>query len=282
MVEEFVAERSKQDGRANGAIISAASINLDLRNIRAALNKAVDWDYLAKAPKITFEREYFKEPRVIEPEHFAAMFEACETARMPAKVAGITPGEWWHALLALLVMAGWRIGEALRLKRGDVDLEKRTALTRAEDNKGKRDFRTPLHPVIVDWMMPLFVSSAGEQVFPWLGIHNTRTLYLEFGRLQVDAWVIHYKKLGNIEPPLDEAGKIVPAWPLYGFHDFRRTFATANADNLTDDMLQQLMRHRSPMTTARYKHSTKQRRLASATDALIAPDVLKPSAEVET
>ena len=81
---------------------------------------------------------------------------------------------------------------------------------------------------------------------------------------------------------LDEHGEIVPAWPLYGFHDARRSFASFNADNLSDDVLEQLMRHQSAATTARYKNITKQRRLATATDVLFTPDVLKQSAEVET
>ena len=36
-------------------------------------------------------------------------------------------------------MTGWRIGDLLGLRREDLDLDAGTAITRAEDNKGKRD-----------------------------------------------------------------------------------------------------------------------------------------------
>jgi integrase len=36
-------------------------------------------------------------------------------------------------------MAGWRISELMKLRRDDVDLERATALTRATDNKDRRD-----------------------------------------------------------------------------------------------------------------------------------------------
>jgi integrase len=41
-------------------------------------------------------------------------------------------------------MTGWRIGDLLAVRRDDVDLEKATALSRAENNKGKRDDRVGL------------------------------------------------------------------------------------------------------------------------------------------
>jgi integrase len=69
-------------------------------------------------------------------------------------------------------------------------------------------------------------------------------------------------------------------WEPYGFHDFRRIFATVNADGLSQDVLQQLMRHRSAATTALYIALSKQRRLSSSTELLSVPDFLKSPSEV--
>jgi hypothetical protein len=53
-----------------------------------------------------------------------------------------------------------------------------------------------------------------------------------------------------------------------------------NADGLSQDVLQQLMRHRSAATTALYIALSKQRRLSSSTELLSVPDFLKSPSEV--
>jgi integrase len=62
---------------------------------------------------------------------------------------------------------------------------------------------------------------------------------------------------------------------VYGFHDLRRAFATMNAEQLSADELQKLMRHRSYSTTKRYINMT--RRIDRAVKVLHVPDVLKVS-----
>jgi integrase len=60
---------------------------------------------------------------------------------------------------------------------------------------------------------------------------------------------------------------------LYGFHDLRRAFATMNADKLTPDALQALMRHKSYLTTQKYINMARQ--MDAAVASLHVPDVLK-------
>jgi integrase len=60
---------------------------------------------------------------------------------------------------------------------------------------------------------------------------------------------------------------------VYGFHDLRRAFATVNAERLTADALQALMRHKSYTTTQRY--ISKSRKLKGAVEKLEVPDVLR-------
>jgi integrase len=63
---------------------------------------------------------------------------------------------------------------------------------------------------------------------------------------------------------------------VYGFHDLRRTFATMNADKLTPDALQALMRHKSYQTTQRYINLARQ--LGEAVAGLHVPEVLRGKA----
>ena len=65
--------------------------------------------------------------------------------------------------------------------------------------------------------------------------------------------------------------------PLYGFHDLRRAFATMNADKLTPDALQALMRHKSYQTTQR-EYINMSRQMDAAVASLHVPDVLKAKA----
>jgi integrase len=60
---------------------------------------------------------------------------------------------------------------------------------------------------------------------------------------------------------------------VYGFHDLRRAFATMNADKLTADALQALLRHKSCAMTQVYMNMARQ--MDEAVAALHVPDVLK-------
>ncbi len=157
-------------------------------------------------------------------------------------------------------MTGWRISEILSLRREDVDLEAGTAITRAEDNKGKRDERVKLNPVVVEHLkrLPGFTSV----VFPW--DRDETCLYNQFRRIQ---------ELAGVKLSCPKQHKHTPACHVYGFHDFRRAFATMNANRLTGDALKALMRHKSYLTTQKYINMARQ--LDEAVAGLHVPDVLK-------
>jgi len=258
-IDAFIAKRRLEPGKKKGDFVSPATINKDLRHLRAALRKAQRWGYLAVAPEIDLEKEPKKLPRYVLPEHFAAIYQACEVAKMPADLP-YPAADWWRALLVCGYMTGWRISALLALRREDVDLNTGTALSRHADNKGKRDERIPLHPVIVDHLRR--VPSFDSYIFPWK--HFKTTLYDAFAEIQVAA------KIKLICPGSHEH---TAACLVYGFHDLRRAFATMNADKLTPDALQALMQHRSYSTTQRYISMARQ--LDQAVQALHVPEVLR-------
>jgi integrase len=259
-VDGFISVRRTEPGRMPGSKVSPATVNKDLRHVKAALHVALDWGYLSATPKFRMEKEPKKLATYVAGEHFALIYRACEKAKMPADLSSIASSDWWQGLLVMAYMTGWRISELLALRQEDVDLDARTAITWAEDNKGKRDEKVKLHPVVVEHLRKL--RSFDPNVFPWN--HNRRTLQTEFARIQEAA---------GIKLPCHGNHRHSRFCFVYGFHDLRRAFATMNADKLTADALQSLMRHKSYQTTQRYINMARQ--LDQAVDSLHVPDVLK-------
>ena len=263
-IAEFVATRRMQSGKKKGSIVSPATVNKELRHIRAVLRIAFDWEYLPKLPKFTMLREPKKLVRYVTPEHFARIYLACDVATLPNGLP-FAAGIWWRTFLTFSYMTGWRVSEPLALRRGDLDLENSTAITRHTDNKGNRDDIVPLHPIVVDHLRQ--IASFEPVVFPWY--HGREMLWIEFRRIQEKAGI----KLDCMIPQEHEH---TPACFVYGFHDLRRAFATVNADTMTPDALQSLMRHQSYTTTQRYINMARQ--LNRAVEALYVPSVLEKAA----
>jgi integrase len=260
-VDEYTSKRRVEAGKKKGDLVSPATVNKELRHLRAALKKADKWGYVPKMPDFDLEPEPKKLPTYILPEHFAAVYKACDQARLPTGQA-YSPADWWRAILVTGYMTGWRISDMLGLRREDLDLKDGSAITRFEDNKGKRDELVKFHPVVVDHLRKL--SGFGPTVFPWP--HDRRTLLSEFATIQEAA---------KIKLPCRGKHEHTRFCHVYGFHDLRRAFATMNAAKLTPDALQALMRHKSYLTTQKYINMTRQ--LDEAVASLHVPEILKPA-----
>jgi len=252
--DEYVSRRSaeprqrRKKRNLDGPKVSPATVNKELRTLRAALRKGVKWGYLVRMPEIDFLREPEKLPTYVLPEHFAALYQACTAASLPDGQP-FSARDWWQSLLITGYMTGWRIGTILSLRWEDVDLVAATALTRSENSKGKRDYLTPLPTIIVEHLKKL--RSFSKLVFPWE--KGRRVVFLELHRIQ------------------DAAGVKPTSKDYYGFHDLRRAFATMNADTLSADALQHLMQHRDYQTTKRYINIARQ--LKPAVQRLFVPDL---------
>ena len=229
--------------------VSKATINRELRTVKAALSKAKRWGYIKEVPYVDFLKEVKKIPTYVPPEHFVAMYEACDAARIPSNIENVSPPAWWLALLVTAYMTGWRIGELLTLEWENVDLDAGTAFIRGDQTKGRRDEIIPLHPTIVDHLLK--IQTFSKQVFPHSG--PRRPLWDQFARIQ------------------DAAGIKPDRKARYGFHDLRRGFGTMNADRMTPDALQRLMRHQSYSTTQLYINLARQ--LKPATENLFVPSL---------
>lgn len=260
-IDKFLEERSKNPGKKPGSKVSPATINKDLRHIKAAFRWGHKRGYVKTLPEFKFVKEPQTLAQYVTPEHFAAIYGKCDAARFPNE-GHFTAEEWWRALLIFAQMTGWRIGEILSLKWEDVDLEKGQALTRAADNKGKRDGLTPLHPIVIEHIQPL--KTFHPNVFPWE--HHRRTLDVEFAAIQDAAGI----KLPCPDKQFSWHGTCTDACHRYGFHGERYAFATLN-QGLEGPVLQALMRHKSYQTTLRYINAAQQ--LNPAVAGLHVPDI---------
>ena len=261
-IDTFIELRSKEKGRKPDSTVSPATVNHDLRQIKAALRWGFKRGYLRALPEVEFQREPQRLAQYVEPEHFTAIYGKCNAARFPNE-GHFTPEAWWRALLVFAQMTGWRIGEILALQWADVDLVKGQALTRAKDNKGKRDSIVPLHPIIIEHIKTL--KTFHPNVFPWE--HHRRTLDVEFARIQDAAGI-------ELTCRIDRQHTCTDACQRYSFHDERRAFATLNI-GLEGPVLQALMRHKSFQTTLRYINAARQ--LNPAIERLHVPSMEQPA-----
>ena len=106
-------------------------------------------------------------------------------------------------------------------------------------------------------------------MFAWP--NDTTVLYKQFRLIQEAP--VDGKKKRLIKLPCRENHEHTPSCYVYGFHDLRRAFATANAETLSADALQRLMQHKSYLTTQRYINMAHQ--VKQAAEKLHVPDVLK-------
>jgi integrase len=107
------------------------------------------------------------------------------------------------------------------LEWDDVNLETGMAITRASNNKGKRDEIVRLHPTVIQHIEPL--RTFHPNVFPWE--RTQMAMDREFHRIQNEAGI-------HLPCIIQREHDCTPTCHLYGFHDERRAFATMNAVNI--------------------------------------------------
>ena len=111
-IDAFKVARRQERGKKAESKVSRATINKELRHLRAAFRKANKWGYLPTVPDFTFEKEPKKLPTYVAPEQFAAIYLACEGAKYPDDQP-FSAADWWRGLIAMAYLTGWRISELL-------------------------------------------------------------------------------------------------------------------------------------------------------------------------
>lgn len=80
--------------------VSVATINKEHRHLKAALRKARERGYLPVVPTFRMLKEPKKLPLYVTPEHFAAIYQACDCATMP-EAGNYSAGDWWRAFATM-------------------------------------------------------------------------------------------------------------------------------------------------------------------------------------
>jgi integrase len=162
VLEDFSIARLRQ-----GA--APATVNRDLRHVRAALNWAARRDLIDRAPDFAgvFLRVPRKKPAVMPECDFLSIVAAAEAPDAPVTRRS---GPWWRTFLYLGYYLGLRRGELLALTWRDIDVPAKEIRIQAASSKGRRERVLPLSGAIaellVNWRRQ---SGAAESaaVLPW-------------------------------------------------------------------------------------------------------------------
>jgi|LSQX01.2.fsa_nt_gb integrase len=232
--------------------IRPATVEKELRHVRAALSVAKRWKYIAEVPAMPEILGDQREKAHVTEDHFALMMKAAEVAtfpdieshKLPPECA---PADWWRALFATAWVTGARISAILRLRWEDLDWDSGRILSRAAATKQRRDARPDIKAAL-----PYVEKIAGgdPRLFPWN--HAARTLYREFKRIQEAAVDDQGNRLIDLPcRDADNEGHTCNAWcHVYGFHAFRYAHARVNWAN---PQLQNQMGHACRATTEHYR-----------------------------
>ena len=253
-IDRFTSLRQKEQGQYGP--VAVVSVVTTLKNIQTALRQAKRWKYLDEVSEFQMPRVEQRQPSYISQDEFAAMYEAAAEMTSP-QIPGVTPADYWRALITFLYLTGWRIGSSVALRWDQIEETDQGVVvySPAEQNKGKRDVQILLHPEVARHLTPLREAESAT-VFPRREISVLRR---HFARLQ---------QLAAITPRFKHEGQ----W--YGFHDFRRGFATNNVANLNTMELMQAMQHRSLATTQRYIRMAEESTAQNIASKIVVPDFL--------
>lgn len=189
MVESY-AEKMKAKGN------TVATVNKKLRYLRAAFNKAVRREYLARSPMLNWQwtREDDTDVRIVSPAEETALMAAAEKLY----------GSRMKALIQVALGTGGRRGELMALEWSRVKLDAAEVLFTA--TKGKRDRPVPILPETVEVLRRLMVQTQIEGG-PFIGMG------FQFDK----RWEAIAKE-----------AKLVDAndCPVVTLHDLRRTYIT--------------------------------------------------------
>jgi integrase len=184
LLEDFAIKRL-QDGAA------AASVNRDLRHLRAALRWAKRRGYISEVPEFkgVFIREDRKKPVIIPEEDFMEIIKA---TRKPDLALKYCSADWWRVFLYVAYYLGLRRGEILGLTWGQVSLETLEVHVLAPTSKSRKERVVPIAPevagILRQWRESQPQATSGDPLLPWPR-DDYRSLYDDWHTIQKAAGI---------------------------------------------------------------------------------------------
>lgn len=184
MLEDFANKRMKQAA-------AVASVNRDLRHLRAALRWAKRRGYISEVPdfKGVFVREDRKQPIIIPEEDF---MEIVKALRNPQLVLKHRPAEWWRVFLYVAYYLGLRRGEILGLTWDRVSLETLEVHVLAPTSKSRKERVVPVSSdmggILRQWREKQPNATGSDPVLPW-PYDNYRNIYEDWHAIQKAAGI---------------------------------------------------------------------------------------------
>lgn len=205
---------------------SSGASKVTIDNIRRILSSFFSWledeDYIVKSPVRRIHK--VKTCKTVKETYSD---EALELMRDCSEC----PRD--HAIIDLLASTGMRVGELVRLNRGDIDFENRECIVLGKGNKQRKvyfDARTKIH--LQNYLRSR--TDDNEALFV--------SMQKPYNRLLISGVEIRLRELGRKL----EINKVHP-------HKFRRTLATMAIDKgMPIEQVQQLLGHQSVDTTLQY------------------------------
>lgn len=214
--------------------MSRETVRAKLRTVGVLLRKAGppgqrNYDaagIIEQVPWCRPPRAAYSIPKIVTMEVLGQIYQAAPAMKVP-RIPGITPGDWWQALVAVAFNTALRKKTLLTLEWADVDWESRQLTVPEERMKSGRPHVAYLNATCIDHLRR--IQTDRGLIFPWpyCDKHFTDS----FKRLQ------------------DLAG--IPPNEFFGLHTIRRTAGTALADN---NLLaaQSLLGHQSDIVTRKH------------------------------
>ena len=217
----------RQRVKENGIAVSPITINIELRCLKAAMNTALRWGFLATNPFASLKQ-------CVVPEMVPTFFTRSEIHALLQSIEE----QWLKEIVMFGAMTGMRQGEILHLRWEDLDLVRRTISiqsgSRYTTKAGKRRI-VPMNDITYLLLSKKSETRNGYLVFTIKGVPIKRELLsVRFKR--------SVKKAGITNAGLH-------------FHSLRHTFASWLVQNgLSLYEVQKLLGHSSAAVTQMYSH----------------------------
>lgn len=217
-VDHFKTERLRK--------ISAVSVNIELRTLRAAFNAAIRWHVIDSNP--------FKNVALLPIPQKPPSYFSKESL---AKLLAIIKESWLKDIVLFAVLTGMRRGEILNLRWQDVDLERRIIFVQSSQT-----FRTKFGK-----RRTVPMSDPAYDLIDKLQKGTSDYVFTLNGAKIFDGWVSHKFKQYVRKANLDDT--------KLHFHSLRHTFASwLVQDGVSLYEVKKLLGHSDIKTTETYSH----------------------------